>query len=122
VNALAHCFECHTTPGADGAPDFANHLGAGGMQITLAPGMVVATANITPDPETGIGKWSDADIKRALTEGLTPTGGHIAPPMPFPFFKNMTDADLDAVIAYLRTLKPIKNKVERTAFQMKAFP
>ena len=122
VNSLAHCFECHTTAGPNGAPDFAHHLGAGGFEITLAPGMTIRTANITSDPETGIGKWTDADIKKAITEGVTPTGGHLSPPMPFPFFKNMTAEDLDAVVAYVRTIPPIKNKVERTAFQAKAFP
>ena len=122
VNALAHCFECHSSPDAHRAPDFAHHLGAGGFEITLAPGMVVHTANITPDPETGIGKWSDADIKKAITEGITPTGGHLSPPMPYPFFKTMTADDLDAVIAYIRTIPPIANKVERTDFQKKAFP
>lgn len=122
VNSLAHCFECHSSRGANGAPDFVNHLGAGGFDITLAPGMEVQTANITSDPETGIGKWSDADIKKAITQGMTPTGGHLSPPMPYPFFKNMTDEDVDAVVAYIRTIPPIKNKVERTEFQKKAFP
>lgn len=122
VNSVAHCFECHTTPGANGAPDFAHHLGAGGMSIELGPNMAIRTANITPDPETGIGKWTDEQIKTALTEGLTPTGGHISPPMPFPWFKNMTPEDLDAVVAYLRTIPPVNNKVERTDFQNKAFP
>ena len=81
-----------------------------------------AQRNITSDPETGIGKWSDDDIKKALTEGITPTGGHLSPPMPFPWFKNMTAEDLDAVVAFVRTIPPINNKVERTAFQLKAFP
>jgi mono/diheme cytochrome c family protein len=122
VNSLAHCFECHSPPDAHGAPDFAHRPGGGGFEITLAPGMVVHTANITPDKETGIGKWSDADIKKALTEGVTPTGGKLSPPMPYPFFKAMTADDLDAVIAYIRTIPVIKNKVERTDFQKKAFP
>jgi mono/diheme cytochrome c family protein len=122
VTALAHCFECHTGPDANGAPDFEHKLAAGGLLITLAPGIDMRPANITPDPETGIGKWSDADIKKAMTEGITPTGGHVSPPMPFPFFKNMTDEDLNAVIAFLRTIPPIKNKVERTDFQKKMFP
>ena len=122
VNALAHCFECHTSPDANGAPDFANGLGAGGFEIQLAPGMVIRTANITSDPETGIGKWSDADIKKAMTEGVRPNGGKVAPPMPYGFFKNMTEEDLDAVVAYLRTVPAKTNKVERTEFQMKAFP
>jgi mono/diheme cytochrome c family protein len=122
VNAVAHCFECHTTPNADGSPDVAHHLGAGGFEITLAPGMVVRTANITPDKDTGIGKWTDADIKKALTQGLGPKGEHLSPPMPFPFFKTMTPDDVDAVVAYIRTIPPVKNKVERTEFQKAKFP
>jgi mono/diheme cytochrome c family protein len=121
VTAQAHCFECHTGPDARGVPDVEHKLGAGGFLITLAPGVSVMTANITPDPETGIGKWSDADIKKALTEGLRPDGRHLSPPMPYPFFKNMTDEDIDAVIAFIRTIPPIKNAVERTDFQKKAF-
>lgn len=121
VNALAHCFECHSGPDANGAPDVERLRGAGGFLITLAPGATVRTANITSDPETGIGKWSDADIKKAMTQGVRPDGRHLAPPMPYPFFKNMTDQDLDAVIAYLRTVPPIKNVVERTDFQKANF-
>lgn len=121
VNALAHCFECHTTPDANGVPDFQNGLGAGGFNITLAPEMVVRTPNITSDPETGIGKWSDDDIKKAITQGIDPEGVHLAPPMPYPFFANMTPEDLDAVVAYVRTIPPIVNKVERTDFQKNAF-
>jgi mono/diheme cytochrome c family protein len=121
ATALAHCFECHSGPDAHGAPDVEHLLGAGGFLITLAPGKTVMTANITPDPDTGIGKWSDADIRKALTEGIRPDGRHLAPPMPFPFFKNMTNADLDAVIAFLRTVPPIKHAVERTEFQKNAF-
>jgi mono/diheme cytochrome c family protein len=121
VTALAHCFECHSGPNAHGAPDPVHHLGAGGFLITLAPRATVMTPNITPDPDTGIGKWSDADIKKALTDGIRPGGRHLSPPMPFPFFKNMTDEDLDAVIAFIRTIPPIKNVVERTDFQKKMF-
>jgi len=121
VNALAHCFECHTPMGPDGMPDMAK-LGAGGFLIELAPEMTVRTPNITPDPETGIGSWSDDDIKKAITQAVTPEGQKLSPPMPYPFFKNMTDEDLDAVVAYLRTVPPVKNQVERTDFQKTAFP
>jgi len=120
VNSLSHCFECHT-PMTPTGPDLAK-LGAGGLEITLAPGMSVMTPNITPDKETGIGNWSDADIKKAMIEGITPTGGHISPPMPFPWFKNMTPEEVDAVVAYLRTIPAVPNKVERTEFQIKNFP
>jgi hypothetical protein len=97
-------------------------LGAGGFEIQLTPEMVVRTPNITPDPETGIGSWSDDDIKKAITEAVTPEGQKLSPPMPFLFFKNMTAEDLDAVVAYLRTVPPVKNQVERTEFQKTAFP
>ena len=120
VNSLAHCFECHSTRGPDGAPDLAHHLGAGGFEIELAPGMVVRTPNITPDPETGIGAINTPDIKMGITEGIAE--GHLSPPMPYPFYKNMTSDDLDAVVAYLRAIPTIKNKVKRTDFQRKAYP
>ena len=68
-----------------------------------------------------LGNWTAADIKKALTDGVTPTGQHLSPPMPFPWFKNMTDQDLDAIVAYVQTLPPISNKVERTDFQKTAF-
>lgn len=121
ATALAHCFECHSGPDAHGAPDPEHNLGSGGFLITLAPGATVMTPNITPDPETGIGKWSDAEIKKALTQGIRPDGRHLSPPMPFLFFKNMTNSDLDAVVAFLRTIPPIKRVVERTEFQKNTF-
>jgi mono/diheme cytochrome c family protein len=122
VNSLAACFECHSTRGADTRPDLDHHLGAGGFEIELAPGEIVRTPNITPDPETGIELWSDADIKTAITEGVTSGGQHLSPPMPFAFYKNMTPEDLDAIVAYLRTVPPIRNEVERTDFQKSALP
>ena len=121
ATALAHCFECHSGPDAHGVPDPEHNLGSGGFLITLAPGATVMTANITSDMETGIGKWSDADIKKALTQGIRPDGRHLSPPMPFPFFKNMSAGDLDAIVAFLRTIPPIKRQVERTEFQKNTF-
>lgn len=121
VNALAHCMECHTPFTAEGMPDMAR-MGAGGFGIHLGPDAVVITANITPDPETGIGKWSDEEIKTAITTGVRPGGGKLAPPMPYANFANMTAEDLDAVVAYLRTIPPVANKVERSPFQMQVFP
>jgi mono/diheme cytochrome c family protein len=122
VNSLAECLVCHSSPDAHGIPDVAHKMGAGGFEITLAPGVNMRASNITSDKDTGIGNWTDADIKKAITDGLTPTGGHLSPPMPYSFYKNMTAEDLDAVVAYIRTVPPIKNQVERTDFQKKAFP
>jgi len=120
VNAVAHCFECHTPMGPQG-PDFSK-LGGGGMTIELAPGLTAVTANITPDPETGIGKWSDAEITAAITKGVRPDGGHLSPPMPSPWFGNMTKDDVSAIVAYLRTIPAVSNPVERSDWQKKVFP
>jgi len=120
ATAIAHCFECHTPMGSTG-PDMSK-MGAGGMLITLAPGATVMTSNITPDVETGIGGWSDTEIKNAIVAGVRPDGSHVSPPMPVPWFSKMTESDLDAVVAYLRSIPPVSNKVERTEFQMANFP
>jgi len=71
----------------------------------------VRGSNITPDPETGIGSWSEADIKRALTEGVRPSGVPLAPQMPFAFYKILTPRDLDAVAAYIKSVAAVRNQV-----------
>ena len=90
---------------------------SGGLSWDEPPFKVTAP-NITPDKETGIGKWSDAEIKKVLRTGVRPNGVHIAMIMPTGFYDIMTDSDLDAVVAYLRTLKPIKNKVADPIYKM----
>ena len=66
------------------------------------------TRNITPDPDDGIGKWSDAEIKRAITAGIRPDGTRLGRMMPYDWYAKVAPADLNAVVAYLRTLKPLK--------------
>jgi mono/diheme cytochrome c family protein len=107
---MSHCVECHTTPGPDGKPDFAGHLAAGGRPFFPIPGKMIRSANITSDVETGIGGWTDDEVKRAITEGINKSGKKLIPPMPYPFFKNMNAEDLDAVVAWVRTLPPVNNK------------
>ena len=86
------------------------HAGAGGQEFEGPWGVSVA-ANITPDPDTGLGKWSDADIKRAVTSGVRPDGTKLKPPMAFAYYKKIASDDLDALVAFLRTLKPVVHKV-----------
>ena len=104
---IGHCLECHTPLGPKGR-DLAR-AGAGGDAFEGPWGVSVA-ANITPDAETGIGTWSDADIKRAVTTGTRPDGTKLKPPMGFAYYKNIADDDLDALVAFLRSLKPIGSK------------
>ena len=97
-----HCIECHSTPGPQGAPDIHGSLGAGGMSFTGPWGTSVAR-NITP---TNLASWSDAEISRAITEGIRPDGTRLMPPMAYGYYKNIASEDLRAIIAYLRTLPP----------------
>jgi mono/diheme cytochrome c family protein len=116
VNGILTCGTCHTPKGPKG--DIMAKAFSGGLSWDEPPFKVTAP-NITPDKETGIGKWSDADIKKLLRTGVKPNGTPIATIMPTGFYDIMTERDLDAVVAYLRTVKPIKNKVPDPIYKMK---
>ncbi len=94
------CVACHTAPG--GKPF------AGGLYINFPGGIgKLATPNITPDKETGIGSWSDDDFKRAMHEGITKSGSYLYPAFPFPWYTRLTDEDVRAIKAYLFSLEPV---------------
>ena len=80
-------------------------MGAGGQEFP-GPWGVSTSRNITSSKTKGIGDWTDAEIKRAITQGIDKDGNHLKPPMGFQYYAKMTDADLDAVIAWLRTVPP----------------
>ncbi len=109
---LGHCMQCHTPIGADGKRDFADRLGAGGLSVDISWGSRVA-ANITPDPATGIGQWTDDQVMAALTHGTDKDGALLSPIMPWPYFQQMKPEDLKAIVAWLKTLKPVTNMVAR---------
>jgi mono/diheme cytochrome c family protein len=97
-----HCMECHSAPGANGVPDLVNGLGAGGMSFPGPWGTSVST-NITPK---GLANYSDADLKKVITTGVRPDGSRLKPPMAVPYYARMKPAELDAIVAYLRSLPP----------------
>jgi mono/diheme cytochrome c family protein len=103
---LGHCMECHT-PRVSGRPNFAAALGKGGEEFR-GPWGVVVSRNITSHRSAGIGAWSDAEIKRAITQGVRKDGSQLKPPMGYAWYARMSDADLDAVVAYLRTVPPLE--------------
>jgi mono/diheme cytochrome c family protein len=109
VNAVMACDGCHT-PRPGGVFDMSKRF-SGGSQVWDETAYTVRGSNITPDAETGIGSWSEADIKRALTEGVRPSGVPLAPQMPFAFYKILTAGDLDAVAAYLKSVAPMRHQV-----------
>lgn len=92
------CIACHTTPG--------DKLFAGGRAM-LTPFGTLYTSNITPDPETGIGKWTSDQFYGAMHTGRFPDGGLMYPAMPFGSYTKVTRADSDAIFAYLRTIPPV---------------
>jgi len=98
---IGHCFECHTpmTPKGHDWKDY----GRGGMEFPGPWGKSVSR-NITSSKTKGIGAWSDAQIKTALTSGVDKDGQHLKPPMGFPYYAHMTDKDLSDIVAYLRTV------------------
>ncbi len=105
---IGHCMECHT-PLVRGRP-VAGMTGSGGRSFKGPWGEAIS-ANITPDKDTGIGGWTDAQIKHAITKGKRHDGTRLRPPMCYRCYDNMSDADVDAVIASLRAMKPInKNR------------
>lgn len=103
--AAAGCDHCHTDTENRGRPY------AGGRAIETSAG-IVYTPNITPDPETGIGRWGYADFERAVRWGIAPDDSHYLPAFPFPFYNRLTDRDLADLRAFLETL-PAVSQVNR---------
>jgi mono/diheme cytochrome c family protein len=105
---LGHCLLCHTPRDANERPDLEHRTGAGGAVLRGVFGDIVSP-NITPDVKSGIGGWTDRQVKDALTKGKRPDGSLLASPMPWRYLATMRDEDVDAIVAYLHTLRPIAN-------------
>jgi mono/diheme cytochrome c family protein len=111
---IGHCMECHAA-WSRGISDYRNGLGKGGRPFKpadLVPGAPAdapptITANITSHPTAGIGAWTDAEIKRAITQGIARDGRQLKPPMAYRYYAGLTDSDLNDIVAYLRTVPPL---------------
>jgi len=108
--AAAGCLACHTQP-KGGAPLAGGHVFDTPFGTFISP-------NITPDPEHGLGSWSEADFVRAMREGRSPDGSAYYPVFPFTSYTGMTDADLKALWAYLKSVEPVAqpNKAHEVSF------
>lgn len=116
MSSLAACGNCHTPRGPDGATQWDREL-SGGPPVKDAA-FDAFPPNITPDTKAGIGRWTHAQLKRAIREGIRPDGSLIGPPMPFGFYRDMADSDLEAIIAYLRQVKPNSNTAPRSVYHI----
>ena len=115
VNSVMGCVGCHSDQdfSKPGAPPVANRRGAGLVWAATDTPWLVAS-NITPDKETGAGKWSDDTLARAIREGIGHDGRALFPIMPYPNFRAMSDEDLASVIVYIRSLPPVRNQLPAT--------
>ncbi|MCK8787850.1 cytochrome c [Roseomonas sp. NAR14] len=102
---VGDCIACHN--GNQGSPL------AGGRGIETPFGTIMS-ANITPDDETGIGRWTADDFYRAMHEGKRPYGTRLYPAFPYTYYTRVTREDSDAIFAFLRSLEPVRNPVDRS--------
>jgi cytochrome c oxidase cbb3-type subunit 2 len=87
---------------------------AGGLRMQVQPFGEQATGNLTSDKETGLGSWTDDEIKRTITQGILRDGTRLLPyPMEWPSYATMSADDLNAIVAYLRTVRPVRNRVPK---------
>jgi mono/diheme cytochrome c family protein len=119
VETVAACGNCHTPKGPNG-PLPGKKLAGG--DVIKHEDFTAAVPNITPDPETGIGRWTDDQILAAVREGRRPDGGLIGPAMPFQSYRDLADQDAKAIVAYLRTVPAVYNPNVAKSRYDKPFP
>jgi mono/diheme cytochrome c family protein len=116
LSGSGYCAECHTAKGGE--------MFAGGYAMATPFGVIYST-NITPDPETGIGTWSEAAFARAMHEGIAQDGSHLFPAFPFDHFTKVSNDDVRAIYAYLMTRPPVRAPAQATTipfpFNIRAF-
>lgn len=120
VNTLAACGNCHTPHDADNQPVPGMEL-AGGREFDNELGHIIGP-NVTPDPDTGIGKWSETQIVYALRTGKRPDGTIIGPPMPIEWYRQLSDRDALSIATYLKSVKPVHHEVARSAYKIRCRP
>jgi len=108
---IAGCSDCHTPGALLGAPDMKRYLGGSDVGFSIPGQGVFVGENLTPDRQTGLGDWTSEQIIAAIRAGKTPAGRKLSPVMPYAAFSHLTDADAEAIAAFLKSLPPINNKV-----------
>ncbi len=108
---IMDCGGCHNTGAFTPAPNLETPLAGSAIGFQI-PGMgTFYPPNLTPDTETGLGTWSDDEIIVAFTTGVRPDGRQLAPAMPWMSYGHINAEDAAALVAYLRSLPPVKHKV-----------
>lgn len=110
---IMDCAGCHTPGALLGQPDGSRRLGGSTIGFGIPRVGVFYPPNLTPDRDTGLGRWSDAEIIRALKNGMSRDGRPLAPIMPWPSYSTLTEDDVQAIVAFLRTLPPVSHAIPR---------
>lgn len=113
VRGIAGCGNCHTPLGPDG---FVMSQELGGRLVEDIEPFTAYAPNITPGGR--VARWSDAELSRAIREGIRPDGSLIGPPMPFSMYRGLGDDDLAAIVAFLRTLPAVDNQVPASTYRI----
>ena len=116
ATALSGCLYCHSHHdwAAPGTPIVPGTEGAGEIQPEAdLPGRIVAP-NLTPDPETGAGNWTDDQLARSIREGIGHDGRALFPMMPYTHYREMSDEDVASVVVYLRSLPAVLHELPKT--------
>ena len=116
IGGIVACGNCHATRDASGKVEPGMEL-AGGT-VFNAPIFRAVAPNISPDLETGIGRWTDDQIIDAIRNGKRPDGTIIGPPMPIDFYRGMSDTDVRSLVAYLRASAPVRHPVEKSVYKI----
>lgn len=109
LTEIMGCNDCHTPGFFYGSPDFSRQL-SGSELGWKGPWGVSFPRNLTPDVETGLGRWSEAQIVNALRTGVRPDGTVLLPPMPWPNYVKLSDDDAYAIAAFLKSLTPVSHR------------
>jgi mono/diheme cytochrome c family protein len=115
VLGVAACFHCHSDHDlTDPEYPVKEGLMGAGWALPIPELGEVYAPNITPDPETGIGTWSDDAVARAIQEGVAADGRALFPVMPYMNFRNLDNEDLASIVVYLRSVPPVKHAMPTT--------
>ena len=115
VFRIGACYACHHPP--EGSPHAAARLPVGGAPFPTPLGTFYP-GNLTPDPETGLGRWSAAEFASAMTRGVAPDGRHYFPAFPWPSYARMTTADVLDLWGYLTSLPPTRSETRPAALPL----
>jgi mono/diheme cytochrome c family protein len=121
VETITACGNCHS-PKDPQTAEIVEGMDYAGSFMIHEENFTAYAPNITMDIETGIGGWTDDEIIVAIRDGFRPDGSLVRPPMPIPFYSAISDYDARAIVAYLRTIKPVKNEVAESVYRMELPP